>query len=109
MTKIMVKRKDGYIFELSVKGHSGFAKEGEDIVCAGISSLSQTAVLAMEKLEGSCKYTVKDGYMKCSIPDSFNKTQRKNASYILEVICIGLKDIASSYKKYVEVLDEEVR
>lgn len=33
---------DGAAFDLSARGHAGFAQEGPDIVCAGVSTLLDT-------------------------------------------------------------------
>lgn len=41
--------EDGMISGFHVCGHSGTAKRGRDIVCAGISALAQTALLGIGK------------------------------------------------------------
>ena len=53
------RNKDGNIFGLRVHGHSGTAERGQDIVCAGISSLAQAAIL------GICEHLHRDvdGYV----------------------------------------------
>lgn len=45
----LVYNKDGMMTAFHVHGHSGTQKRGRDIVCAGISALSQTAVLGIGK------------------------------------------------------------
>lgn len=45
----ILKNLDGKISSYRVHGHSGTAKRGEDIVCAGISALAQTALLGIGK------------------------------------------------------------
>ena len=40
MTKVQYSLKNG-THSLSVKGHSGYAERGRDIVCAGVSTLTQ--------------------------------------------------------------------
>ena len=48
MTSIRFSRdKSGRLSGFTVVGHTGYAPEGEDIVCAGVSALSQTAVNAL--------------------------------------------------------------
>jgi uncharacterized protein YsxB (DUF464 family) len=42
----------GRITGVSVKGHSGYAEEGSDIVCAGISTLLVTIDQALCSLVG---------------------------------------------------------
>ena len=38
MTKVEIFNHDGRINGFSVSGHSGYAEEGSDIVCAAVSS-----------------------------------------------------------------------
>lgn len=53
------RNKDGKISEYRVCGHSGTAERGRDIVCAGISSLAQTALLGLgEHLHRDMDYSV---------------------------------------------------
>lgn len=36
---------------ISVKGHAGYADHGDDIVCAGVSTLMNTTILGLEAIE----------------------------------------------------------
>lgn len=109
MTKVkVVRNKQKNIVSLTVEGHSGYGTSGNDIVCAAISAVSQTAIGAMQELIGGCEYVIEDGYMNCAIPANISDNKEKEASLILEVIVVGLKQIELSYKGYVLVLDEEV-
>ncbi len=48
MVKIQIERENGKISSFLAKGHTAFRKKGEDIVCAGISSILQTAILGLK-------------------------------------------------------------
>jgi uncharacterized protein YsxB (DUF464 family) len=107
MTEVRVRRApDGSIAEFAVSGHSGYADRGEDIVCAAISALTQTALMGLEHVarhpyEGK----IRDGFLSCRIkaggtPDSFARAQA-----ILETMVLGLKDIASGYPDYLRVTE----
>ena len=51
---------DGKISGMRVHGHSGTAARGQDIVCAGISALAQTALLGIgEHLHRPLDYDVR--------------------------------------------------
>lgn len=53
---------DGRISGFDVSGHSGTAAEGEDIVCAGVSSLTDTAFLGItEYLHREVSYDAASG------------------------------------------------
>lgn len=38
---------------IDVKGHAGYAPHGQDIVCAAVSAILQTAVLGLESIADS--------------------------------------------------------
>lgn len=38
------------MIEIKVEGHSGYSAKGNDIVCAGISSLFQTFILSVSRI-----------------------------------------------------------
>ena len=50
MISVNVKFIDGNVDSLTVSGHALYANPGKDIVCAGISSITQTAVLGVKEL-----------------------------------------------------------
>ena len=49
MTVITVLKKHGRLVGFEAKGHSGYAEAGEDIVCAAVSAVMQTAVIGILK------------------------------------------------------------
>ena len=49
MTKIRLFFNGNDIIGFSAEGHTGFADRGEDIVCAAISVLTQTAVIGLQQ------------------------------------------------------------
>jgi uncharacterized protein YsxB (DUF464 family) len=109
MIRIQVLRdKDGFIWQFNIKGHSGFGKHGEDIVCAGVSAVAYTAVGALAELAGIRNYTEKEGYMKCKIPVGVEENLKPCIRIILETMVIGLKQIENEYRDYVVVEEEEV-
>ena len=52
MTKVQYSLKNGS-HRLSVKGHSGYAECGRDIVCAGVSTLTQALAATLSANRGS--------------------------------------------------------
>lgn len=105
----IVRDKTGFIWQVAIEGHAGFAEEGRDIVCAAVSVTAYTAAGALVELAGikDC-YHEKQGYMLISLPQNITDEQKKTARIILETTAIGFKQIEYGYKEYVSVLDEEV-
>ncbi len=53
MTKAEFYYEGSFIKGFSVKGHSGYAEEGEDIVCASVSSTVWMTVNGLENVVGA--------------------------------------------------------
>ena len=47
MTKVTIVKKNFKIFSVECDGHTNYGEKGEDIVCASLSSIVQTAVLGL--------------------------------------------------------------
>ncbi len=114
MTEINIFRnQNGHIIEYEVSGHSGFDDYGRDILCAAISVLSQTTILALEKVcnisQNDMKFCVdeKTGYLKVSLSETLTKNQRESANIVLETMIVGMEDLASQYPKHMNLIEEE--
>lgn len=107
MTEIQVRRgPNGAIEELQVSGHSGFADRGEDIVCAAVSALAQTALMGLERVaEQPLTKKIRDGYLHCKLKAGGSPESAAKAQAILETVVLGLRDIASGYPHYVRVTE----
>lgn len=106
---VVVRDKESFIWQFTVKGHAGFDVKGKDIVCAAVSVTAYTAIGALEELAGLKDfYSEKDGYILCSIPKELDVSKKETVRIIMETTVIGFKQIELSYRKYVSVLDEEV-
>lgn len=81
---------DGKVSGFSVTGHSGTADRGKDIVCAGVSSLAQTALLGIaEYLHREVDYDVASGKLIVrlkSAPDDLTEA-------IMQTMLLGLREI----------------
>lgn len=50
MTKVVFFRRRGQFIGFEATGHSGYAEEGSDIVCAAVSAVTQTAAIQAENV-----------------------------------------------------------
>lgn len=104
---MQVNRK-GEICGFHVQGHAGFADRGQDIVCAGVSALVQSAVLGLKKfLARPCMIEIEDGYLQCALPTALSERERLEATAILETMLLGIKEIAGNYPQYVRLVQEK--
>jgi uncharacterized protein YsxB (DUF464 family) len=106
MTDIMIIKSDGSIKEVTVSGHTGYAERGEDIVCAGISTLVQTALLGLlsvVKINVKYTYDEEKGYLKFTLPDNLTDEERHDADVVLETMLCGLSDYYTEYSDYMKL------
>lgn len=93
----------------SCSGHADFAERGSDIVCAGISTLTQTAVLSLEELlQLSPKVVAKQsgGKLTCTWTNKPETCERSD--YLVETMKLGLREIQNLYPEYLSFGESEV-
>lgn len=93
-------------------GHTGFADSGEDIVCAAVSILTQTAVLGLQNVVGiDCQVEVdeKQGLLLCLLPVNLPPERWEQAQLILDVLKVGLTATEAEYGNYVSVKEVPYR
>ncbi len=106
MTRVEIVKQHGHIVSLSADGHTGYGVEGEDIVCAALSSVIQTALLGLMRVAGiNVKYTVLDesGSLTFSLPSKLSDEDRRNADMILETMLCGIADLNEGYSDFIEL------
>lgn len=97
MTKIQYDRKDNQ-FSLLAQGHAGFADVGNDIVCAGISTLTQTLVYHLIDNSKSFAYTIHPGEL-------WVYGEGENEVIYSQVIVTGLKALEAEFPTNLEVTE----
>lgn len=105
MTKVIITRKDNHITQVECSGHTGYADSGEDIVCAALSSIVQTALLGLMQVAGiQAEYITSDynGYIKISLPE-LNAEERHDADMILDTMLMGIDDLYQGYSDFIEL------
>lgn len=92
----------------SVKGHAGYAQEGSDIVCAGISVLTTTCVNALEAVAGIAPLVTggEDGFLEARLPQGITDAQMHDAQVLLGALHQGLSDLADGYGKYIRLAEK---
>jgi uncharacterized protein YsxB (DUF464 family) len=106
MTDVTVTRRNGHIVALACDGHTDYGQEGEDIVCAALSSITQTAVLGLMQVAAiAVKYKTDDkkGRLTMTLPDGLSSDDRRNADMILETMFLGIADLNAEYGKFVRL------
>ena len=100
MIEIVLKQKGNRISGFSVKGHSNLDKKGKDIVCAAVSSLTETAILGLgNHLKRDVEYKVDSGDLFVNLLDEPDEL----TDAVLQTMLLGLREIERLYPKIVEI------
>lgn len=105
MIEIRLSRNpQGFISEIEVNGHSGYASEGYDIVCAAASTVIQSVALGADEVIGYKEYrlSVDDGYFKFETGNPDEETMRK-LSILTETAYLTLSQLEEQYPSYVRI------
>ena len=97
MITIKVRRTGEHCTGFTCSGHAGYAQEGYDIVCAGVSALAVSAANGIEAFTQDA-VTIEggdDGYLKCLLGDPQEASE--GALAILDTFALGLDMILQNY------------
>lgn len=104
MIRIQIFRQsNGKIFGYHVKGHSQTAEHGRDILCAGVSALTQTILLGLSE-----QLHRKDLEYKISSGDLFvklNGEPNQDTQNLFETMRLGLIEIEKINPKAVHIVE----
>ena len=91
-----------------VKGHAGYAEEGEDIVCAAISALVINTVNSIEAFTED-KFQVDVAEESADICFSNEEKPSKECLLLLNSLILGLQRMEDEqYTDFIDIIFEEV-
>ena len=96
------------IVGFEIKGHSGYAPEGEDILCAAITSavrLCECAVNDVLGLEASVKVRQNDASISLKLPGSLGQTNESTCQALLTGLMVYFSELHEEYPENISVLE----
>ena len=108
MTTVTFHTEGKRIVGFECKGHSGYAQEGEDIVCAAITSavrLAECAVNDVLGLEASVKVREKDASITLKLPNGLGQTNESTCQTLLTALMVYLTELHEEYPENISVLE----
>lgn len=106
MTTVIVEKRNERIVRVTCDGHTGYGIEGEDIVCAALSSVVQTALMGLLRIACiAVKYEVdeEEGYLSIELPEDLTERERDMANIILDTMLLGVMDLHEGYSDFIEL------
>jgi uncharacterized protein YsxB (DUF464 family) len=88
-----------------ISGHAYMAPCGEDLVCASVSALGQTALLGLDAyLNTKISWEIDDaGRLECLLPENLPDEELRAAQVVIHTMELGLLAIEESYGQFLKV------
>ena len=102
MTNITFFKKNDLIIGFEVKGHTGKAERGQDLLCAQISTVAQLAIVGIEEV-GKVKnfHQISDGYLKITVGDK--DAQSAKVQFLFDTCLQSFKSIIIGEEKFAKL------
>ena len=85
--------------EIVIDGHANYGPEGQDIVCAAISTLSQALIRSIEDLtDDIIEYDIRPGRVDIKMKDLSDQGR-----LLIDSFFIGICQVATAYPDYLQV------
>ena len=98
MIKVLIKQEGKNFKSLEVKGHAKSADQGQDLVCAGVSSVITGGLNNLENPK-DFDIILDEGYSYVEALKSISS----HDEVVMETIIAGLKTIEESYGKFIQI------
>ena len=109
MVRVTVLMERGTPVGFRLAGHAAQGAYGEDIVCAGISAVAETALLGItEVLHLDAAWAQEDGQLSCELSRETAGEDLVKAAVVFDTMIAGLKSIQRAYPKSLKFSYREV-
>lgn len=108
MTTVAFTMEGSRITGFTSTGHSGYAEEGSDIVCAAVSStigLVECAVNTVMGLAASVKIDADQARISLHLPGGLSEEIDNTCQTLLVSLMVYLTDLQDEYPDYLTVLE----
>ena len=103
MTTVKLIKKGDSAIGFDVSGHSGYAENGSDIICAAVSSaVSFAETLINDSYHANAKVEVEPETARVRLILSNEDTVCRK---VLEAFERHMREVASEYPKYIEIME----
>ena len=109
MIAVTVVRENGSPVGFSVSGHANMGAYGEDLVCAAVSAVVQTAILGItEVCHMQAGISIEEGQTSCILSKDASADDIGRAGIVFDTMIAGLKSIQAAYPKTLKFRNKEV-
>ena len=106
MTRCEFFTENDRITGFSISGHSGYAEQGQDIVCAAISAVVTMAEATINDVCGAkAKVRVKDEQARITLTLPASCDEEESVQAVLAGMMLTLISLRDDYPDFIEVLE----
>ena len=109
MTTVSFLVEQSRIVGFDVQGHSGWGQEGEDIVCAAVTSAIRLVECTVNDVMGLCasvKIRGKDAKISFRLPGGLSAPAESTCQNLLTGLMVYLTQLHDEYPENIEVMEE---
>ena len=110
MTTVTFHTEGSRIVSFEVQGHSGYAPEGEDIVCAAVTSavrLVETTVNDVLGLAAAVKVREQDASISLRLPGGLDEVTESTCQSLMTGLMVYFAQLHDEYPDNIEVLEDD--
>ena len=116
MTKVTFYKENGVFYGFEEQGHTGFGEEGDDVLCAALSSMTMLLINAIEvSYASSVDYVIDEKTTdirltaKSALP-RFESDARKQyaVSGLIQAYFFQLNELVEDYYEFLSVEEKEI-
>lgn len=108
MTTVTFFSEDTRLTGFEVKGHSGLSNEGQDVLCAAITSavrLTECAVNDVLGLSAAVKVRDQDAFVSLKLPGGLEQTAESTCQTLLTALMVYFIQLHEEYPQYIIVME----
>ena len=110
MTTITFRSEGNRIIGFDSQGHSGYAEEGEDIVCAAITSAIRLVEATLNDVLGlaaSVKIREEDTFFSIRLPGGLGDIAEHTSHTLIAVLKVYFAQLHDEFPDNIEVMEED--
>ena len=110
MTTVSFHMEGSRIVGFTVKGHSGYAEAGADIVCAAITSAVRLAECTFNEVLGlgaAVKVREADASITLKLPGGLGEQNEGTCQAVMTALMVYLTELREEYPDHITVVEEE--
>jgi len=108
MTTVTFYAEDSRLTGFEIKGHSGLAIEGQDVLCAAVTSavrLAECAVNDVLGLSAAVQLREKDASVSLKLPGGLDQTSESTCQTLLTALMVYFVQLHEEYPQYIIVME----